>query len=229
MINVWNYQVRLVPLLMSLALFGVFHLLRKLTRVEYAPSYFAVFPLSKLDFQLSKYFGEYYGGEYIPAKDRKLNADLFVKSLISFFLTIFLIPLLVGVLVSFIITPPELLAFLSLLLLWQGMNCAKATYEFYSYRGDKSVFKYLVSFYGVYLLCLFLFIRYGYRLSYSFASKGDWKGLLSSIESAVVPLIIGTLILGVASALFAHLLINKDALKSEESFEKDKPENNTDP
>jgi hypothetical protein len=175
--------------------------------------------LSKLDYQLSEYFGEFYGGEYIPAKDRKQNADLFVKSLISFFLTIFLIPLLVGVLVSFIITPHELWAFLFLLLLWQGRNCAKATYEFFSYRGERSVFKFFGTFYAFYLLCLFLFIRYGFKLSYPFASTGNWRGLLSSIESSIVPLLIGALILGVVSGIFSHFLINKDVLGEKESFE----------
>ena len=60
--SIWNYEVRFMPVILGLFIFGLLHLLRRLTRVEYTPSYFAVFPLSMLDRQLLLYFNEFYGG-----------------------------------------------------------------------------------------------------------------------------------------------------------------------
>lgn len=91
----WNYEVRIFPLILGLAIFSILHVLRRITKIEYTPSYFAIFPLSMLDYQLSLYFQEFYGAEYLSReKGRKRSANLFVKSVVSFFFTFFAVPLL---------------------------------------------------------------------------------------------------------------------------------------
>ncbi len=65
---IWNHELRLVPLFVSLGIFALLHYLRKLTKIEYTPSYLAIFPLSSLEYQLSQYFDEFYGLAYRSKK-----------------------------------------------------------------------------------------------------------------------------------------------------------------
>lgn len=213
MMDLWNFQVRVVPLLLGLAVFGFLHLLRRITKIEYTPSYFAVFPLSLLDYQLSEYFGEFFCGEYKDATKRGFNKKLFIKALISFFLTFFGVPFVVGSIAAFLVTPRELWAFLILLLMWQAVNCIHATIEFAQFRRAKTVWAFFGSFYLFYLVCLVLVIRYAYRLTYPFSSTGDLSGLLRSVETSIVQLIIEVVVIAVLSGLFTHWLLNKDPLK----------------
>ena len=217
--SIWNYEVRLAPLLLGLSIFSVVHLIRKLSKIEYTPSYFAIFALSLLDHQLSLYFGEFYGGEYFSIeKGRKRNSSLFAKSVLSFFITFFLVPLLIGVVISFLILPNELPAFLFLLLLWQAINCTKAVFDFSTYRGERKANMWLFfgSFYASYLLALFFVIRLAYRFAQPFVSKGDVAGLLGSLEDRVVSFVVSIVIVGVAGGLFTHWFINKDAIQPQE-------------
>jgi hypothetical protein len=215
--SVWNSQVRILPLVLALAIFGLLHLAHRLTRFAYTPSYFAVFPLSILDYQLSVHFGEFYGGEYLTAqKGRRPNNSLFVKSLLSFFLTFFFIPLLIGTLVSSFLLPGEFLAFLALLLLWEGSNCLSAVLDFSSYRGSSAkIWLFFGSFYTLYLLCLFIVPRFSYRFARPFFVKGDIRGLLSSIESMLVPFLISVVVIGVLGGILTHWFLNKDAIAPE--------------
>jgi flagellar biosynthesis protein FlhB len=213
--SLWSNEVRLLPMIVALSIFGLLHLLRKLTAVEYTPSYFAVFPVSLINYQLSEYLGEFYGGDYVTENEsRPVIPNLYLKSLVSFFLTFFFVPLLVGFSTAFFLTLQEFRAFLVLLLLWESWHCLKAVYNFASYRGEwKSVIKFFGSFYAIYLVFLFFVIRLGFYNTQPFVEKGNLSELFINLENLLVSIIINILIIGVLSNIFAHWLINKDALK----------------
>jgi hypothetical protein len=205
-----------MPIILGLLIFVLLHVFRRLSRVEYTPSYFAIFPLSMLDHQLSLYFGEFYGGEYLSMeKGRKPNSRLFLKSLVSFFLTFFLVPAIVGLVIAFFVLPNELRVFLLLLLVWQAINCTKAVFEFSSYRWQPvtNVWIFFGSFYAFYLAALFFVIRMTYRFAQPFASEGNFVGLFASLEQMIVPFVISIIVVGVLGGLFTEWLMNKDALK----------------
>lgn len=218
---IWAYEVRLVPILAALSIFTLLHFLRRVTKVEYTPSYFALFPLSTIEYQLSDYFDEFWSGEYKSIqKGRKPNTPLYIRSWVSFFLTFLIVPLICGLTVSFLLRTHEFHAYMILLLAYEGWHCVRAIYDFHLYRGEwRSVLKFFVPFYGTYLISLFLVIRSGYFFARPLIERGEYQNLLLAIESIAAPLLIQGIIIGVITNLLAHWLVNKDAIKpSEESL-----------
>lgn len=210
----WTYEVRLLPMLLALGIFTGIHLLRKITKIEYTPSYFAVFPFSMLEGQLAHYFGEYMTGEYLSIKDgRKINPRLYIRAWVSMFLTFLLVPLLSGLVIAFILSPEEFVGFLSLLMFWEGLRCLSAIYDFSQYRYDiGSATGYFFVFYGFYLLVLWIVIRFSFRFASPFALTHDYAALFTALETELGPMLIVGIGIAIGTNLLAHLLVNKDSL-----------------
>lgn len=205
----------MIPVLCAFGIFSGIQLFRKLTKLEYTPSYFAVFPLSMLERQLAEYFGEDRFGMYQSIKNggRKKNTRLYIKAWISIFLTFLMVPLITGFLVAFILTPQEFAGFLLLLVGIEFIRCGKATYDFANYRDNwNSAILFFVAFYLTYLGFLWFVFRLSYHFAFPFIEKSDYSGLFSTLESLLVPFLIGVFVLGVATNLLAHYLVNKDSL-----------------
>jgi hypothetical protein len=214
-ISWWMYEARLLPVLLALSIFSTLHILRKLTKVEYTPSYFAIFPISMLEPQLSAYFDEFYSGEYLSVKEgRKKNPSLYIKSWISFFMTFLIVPLLTGFVVAFILTPHEFGGFIILLLAFEGFRCCRAIYDFAGRRGEwRSVLKFFVPFYGTYLFFLWLVVRQSYHFTIPFTENNEYTNLATAVEMRVGPIVIEVVALGIITNLLAHWLVNKDAIE----------------
>lgn len=212
---VWNYEIRLLPILTGILIFALLHYLRKLTKIEYTPSYFAIFPLSTLEYQLSLYFNEFYGGEYQSRDEgRPKSRHLFLKAWISFFLTFLLVPLFTGFLLAFLLRPDEFIFFQILLFIYEGRHCLFAMYDFYLPRGEwKSVLKFFVPFYSSYLFFLILVIRLSYHFARPFIEQNEISGLLQAIESNVVQILVYSVLIAVIANLLSNWMVNKDAIR----------------
>jgi hypothetical protein len=214
-VSLWMYEARVFPMVLGLSIFSGLHLLRRITKMAYTPSYFAIFPLSMLDGQLSDYFEEFYTGVYVSVKEgRKKNPKLFLKAWISFFMTFLMVPLLSGFTVAFILSRHEFTGYLVLLLGFEGWHCFTAVLTFGRYREEwRSVLKFFVPFYGTYLFFLWLVIRQSYHFTIPFTENSDYSNLASALETTLGPVLVGIVALGVVTNLLAHWLVNKDALE----------------
>lgn len=213
-ISWWTYEVRLLPMLLALGFFSGFQVLRKLTKIEYTPSYFAIFPLSRLEGQLASYFEEFMTGEYLSIEEgRRKNPYLYLKAWASMFLTFLLVPLVSGFVVAFILTPREFTGFLILLVGVEAVRCLKAIYDFSQYRYEWSIaLVYFSLFYAAYIFVLWLVLRFSFHFTNPFTENHDYSALFSALEAQLGPIVIGVLGLGILTNLFAHLLVNKDSI-----------------
>lgn len=229
----WTYEVRLLPMLLAMGIFSGIHLLRKITKIEYTPSYFAIFPLSMLEGQLAAYFEESMTGEYLSMKaGREKNSGLYIRAWLSMFLTFLLVPLITGFLIAFFLTPGEFTGFLILLVGWETARCLNAIYDFANYRYDWNVgILYFVLFYSIYLFVLWLVIRFSYHFASPFTERHDYAGLFSALEDQLGPIVIGVVGLGIVTNLFAHFLVNKDSIMPSPTYypeSEDEDENDDD-
>ena len=209
----WQYEVRLLPILLAFTSYSGIQALRRLTTVAYTPSYFAIFPLSLLERQLGEYFGESING-YISLEDGRVSdRGLFVKSLLSVVLTFVIVPVIVGFLVAFLLTREEFVGFLFLLVGFEFLRCSKATYDLSQFRDNWRSGLLFAGFYLFYLIFLWLCLRIGYRFAIPFTESGNYAGLFEALESQFAPVVLVGGGVGVIGGLFVHYLLNKDTLK----------------
>lgn len=206
----WTYEVRLVPILLAFGIFSGIQLLRKVIRMGYSPSYFAIFPVSLVDAKVAEYLG-YYGDEEDPAVEKRQKRNLLRTAWISMFLTFLLVPLTTGLIAAFILTPHEFTGFLFLLLGTEGLRCLKATYDFARYWDNWKATRPFAVFYFMYLIFLALVVRRSYHFAIPFTSQGDYQGLWSALEPEIASFLIYVLLMAVASNIIAHFLVTKDS------------------
>ncbi len=114
----------------------------------------------------------------------------------------------------------EFVYFLVLLVLYEGRHCLMAMRDFsYARDGWRPVIRFFLPFYSVYLISLILIIRYSYNFARPFIERGETSSLFSAVIDALTPFLITSVLIAVLTNLFAHWLVNKDAIRPDEIVE----------
>jgi hypothetical protein len=135
-----------------------------------------------------------------------------------------LIPALVGAMAAFFMKPPEVLALLALLLIWQGYSAIQSTLDNAVHAlQPKASAGFFIGFYGAYLIFLLGTIWEVYAFVRPFAAVGDALGLATQIWQAVFPILFAGLFVSVLGGIIAYLITDQEVIRSEGSRDRESP------
>jgi hypothetical protein len=212
--HVWGTQVRAGPVVVFVLAFAAINGLRRWFRFHYVPSYFVIFPVSLLDTDVARIVGTGpFAAPSTEAEKRKLKRAFIAKVTVAGLLTFVVIPLVLGILAAFYMTPPELAAGLAVLLVWQAYESYQSTLDNASHSqrplGSRSLFAF---FYLFYLASLGGFTHRGYVFARPFIQQDNFTGLASALWDIVFLVVIAGGIIGVLGNLMAYFITEREVL-----------------
>jgi hypothetical protein len=198
-----------------MVLFASLGVLRRLTKAAYTPSYFVLFPMSLMDADIAAYYSEGLYPPSLSASERQeLRRSLLIKTIAAAAITFVLLPALVGGLVALFMAESEVMAFISILVIWQGYNAFHSTMDnagSASRTGASLAF--FAGFYALYLFVLSGGIWLAYEFVAEYMSVGDWGGLLSQIWRGGFKIIVGVIFAGAIGSVVAHLITDREVIR----------------
>jgi len=212
--HVWDTHVRAGPIVVGVLAFAAINGFRRWFRFHYVPSYFVVFPVSLLDADVARIAGT--GPFKLPsteAEKRKVKRAFLAKVTVAGLLTFVVIPLVLGILAAFYMTPAELAVSLAVLLVWQAYESYQSTLDNASHAqrpvSSRSLF---ASFYLFYLASLGGFMHRGYVFARPFVQQNNLTGLAGAVWDVVFLVLIAGVIIAVLGNLMAYFITEREVL-----------------
>ena len=120
-LQAWNFQLSLLPVLVTYIVFELPSLIRRYYRWYYTPIYFVFFPLGHSDQLYAQYFNEddFYrvGKAQTPAQKKKLRKRIVAVSIISMVASTIISPVFCGTLSAFYLTREQFKQFIWFLII----------------------------------------------------------------------------------------------------------------
>jgi hypothetical protein len=213
--TIWEYQIQLLPLLISLLIVELPNFLRKLKKFYYIPIYFPIFPFRELNPKLSYYLGEDYfmgiGKDLKNSDLERIKKKIIIDSAISIFISAIAIPSIAGVLFSFFLTNELFVQSVYAILLYKSINIIRAILNFkdHAIASKKNIFILIIIYIG-FLGVFYQLLNNAYEWSRPYVEQDNFKGLLKSLSELIFNKGIAQgLILAALAAFFGNLLTDK--------------------
>lgn len=196
--------------LAALAVYYAPTAVRRWTRFQYTPIYYAAYPFQGISIDFSYYFQDLdWWGQLTPEERRQVNRTLVHRSVISAFFDTIVVPLVAGAIMAWFLSPQlfrwTLVGFFSLKLI----EILKSVLDFHAIHeaGGPKVWL-LVGIYATYVMVSFEILRLAFAWSNSFAQRGDFAAFLSAASSLVFGrMIAGGLMLAVVTTIFSEYIL----------------------
>lgn len=213
--SIWIARIQLVPVILTIAVFELPAVIRRIRKLYYVPIYFSVFPLRELNFDLSTYLGEDYmygTGERLTDKEvDALKRKIIVVSLVSMAIGALLTPLFVGFIGAFYLPKDVFLQFLTVLLIYKAVLLTKSITTFHHHSvGSLRNILLLMTVYVCYLGVVFEILRNTYSWTSKYVGNSNWMGLLSDLSTLVFgEFVIGIVLLSLFTSVFVSMITDR--------------------
>lgn len=208
--SVWNWEVAPIPICTALLLYFVPIYWRKYRSDVYTPLYFSVYPLAKLNVPLSRYLGQSFIDDYIDNSDAEREKKIIkIKSVFSSILYVVIVPFMLSVIWSFILTREQfilstIVVLVSVIVRFSQSIINFSRYTMVSRRGLLSFFYACVSFVFFYIL-----LRAHYWIVPLIESKSYWKIVTTVGDFIINDVIISIVIVGGLIPIIISLAFDK--------------------
>jgi hypothetical protein len=212
-----NIEVRIIPILVALLIFVLLSVLQRLVKPLYVPSYFFLFPMSALDEDIARLYGE---GMYVKPlgnEIRKIRRLILFKSTVTVVIALMLIPGFVGLISALLMNSTELAVLLIIFVLWQGYSAFQSVMDNVNrvVQKQKSTFV-LSAFYVLYLVLFSGCLWYTYNFARPFATRGEFVELFSAVIESIFSILLFGILIGVIGNIIAHFVTDQEMLIGEE-------------
>lgn len=212
-----NIEVRVVPIVVALIIFVLLNVLQRLVRPLYVPSYFFIFPMSMLDEDIARLYGEGMYGKPIGKEIRRIKRSILLKSTVTVVIALMLIPGLVGLISALIMNGTELAVLLVIFVLWQGYSAFQSVMDNANrvVQKQKSTFV-LSAFYVLYLALFSGCLWYTYNFARPFTANREFVDLFSAVLEGIFSILLFGILIGVIGNIIAHFVTDQEILLGEE-------------
>jgi len=217
--QIWQYRIQLLPVLLTLLIFEIPAIIRRMKKLYYVPIYFSIYPLREINQNLSVYLAEDYfictGCDLPEDQAEKLRKRIIYTSIISASLDAVVIPLAIGFLTAFYLPPHVFTQFLIVLLIYKALTITNSLKNFHYHSiGSKRNIALLIIVYIVYIGVVIEMLRTSYSWTKPFVLAGNWTGLWSALTAFIFGKVIAEgLVLAVVVALFANYIADREIRK----------------
>lgn len=195
------YNIQVVPVAIGLIIFYIPTWLRKISEIYYAPLYFTLAPLRFLNSHIDRYY-------FQDKNEPRYRTKIIKTAYLSVFIDAVLIPLSVGIILSFIFEEALLEQFNVSLIIFLSIRLIKSLVNFTRHKISSPKVSFIL--FLVYLLYLFIVIDF-INMSYYWASvyvlKGEYLGLLIAIKDILLrKIFLPVITLGILVNIFSAFL-----------------------
>jgi hypothetical protein len=217
--QIWGYKIQLLPVILTLLIYEIPAIIRKMKKLYYVPIYFSIYPLREINQNLSIYLAEDYfictGCDLSDEEAEKLRKKIIYTSTISASLDAVVIPLLIGFITAFYLPTNVFTQFLVVLFIYKAVTITSSlkNFHYHSIASRRNI-ALLIMVCIVYIGVVIEMLRTSYSWTKPFVLVGNWAGLWLSLTAFIFGKVIAEgLVFAVVVAIFAKYIADREIRK----------------
>lgn len=214
--SIWEWTIAPVPLIVALSFYFIPIYWRRYKSNIYTPIYFSIYPLAKLNVPLAAYLGESFIDDYIDDDVAEREKKIIkVKSIFSSVIFVIVIPLLLALVWSFILTEEQFFIATLVVLISVVLRFTSTIRNFNRYTTASSRRGFLSVFYGCVLFVFFyILLRAHIWISPMINSKNYWGIITQFGDFFVIEVMIGVVLVGILIPIIITLVFDKEVRRT---------------
>lgn len=200
--------------IIALVIFYIPTVLRRLTRLSYTPIYFAIYRFQGIRIDFARYFPEYEDlSQRTPDEQNVLTHQWLRITVFSAFLDAVVIPLLVGAVIAWWLSPRLFTWFLAAFVTVKVLELSKGAWDFRRrHAGPTDKAWVLILIYIGYVLVCYEMLRTSFAWAHPAAAQYDVVTFFQNAGALVFgKLVVGILLISVIGVLFSEYVLHTRA------------------